>query len=154
MSQPTASPDVATEASSRQPQLLRVLSAKTGTALIIGGIIGSGIFMVPSSVASQVGSPSLSLLVWIGGAVLSLAGALCFAELGAAIPESGGIYAFLRRAYGSDIVAYLFGWHFYSSSSRARWAPWLPPLHGMPVDCLKLMIYGRNDSSRWVASFF
>ena len=105
MSQPTASPDVATEASSRQPQLLRVLRAKTGTALIIGGIIGSGIFMVPSSVASQVGSPSLSLLVWIGGAVLSLAGALCFAELGAAIPESGGIYAFLRRAYGSDIVA-------------------------------------------------
>lgn len=112
MSQPTASPDVATEASSRQPQLLRILSAKTGTALIIGGIIGSGIFMVPSSVASQVGSPSLSLLVWIGGAVLSLAGALCFAELGAAIPESGGIYAFLRRAYGSDIVAYLFGWAF------------------------------------------
>jgi APA family basic amino acid/polyamine antiporter len=101
-----------TEPSSSQPQLLRVLNAKTGTALIIGGIIGSGIFMVPSSVASQVGSPSLSLLVWIGAAVLSLAGALCFAELGAAIPESGGTYAFLKRAYGSDVVAYLFGWAF------------------------------------------
>ena len=48
--------------SSGQPQLLRVLSARTGTALIVGGIIGSGIFMVPSSVASQVGSPSLSRL--------------------------------------------------------------------------------------------
>lgn len=109
MSQVTA--EKTTESTS-QPQLLRVLSAKTGTALIIGGIIGSGIFMVPSSVALQVGSPSLSLLVWVGGAVLSLAGALCFAELGAAIPQSGGTYAFLRRAYGSDIVAYLFGWAF------------------------------------------
>ncbi|MBT5876125.1 MAG: amino acid permease, partial [Candidatus Latescibacteria bacterium] len=98
--------------STEQPQLLRVLSARTGTALIIGGIIGSGIFMVPSSVASQVGSPSLSLLVWIAAGLLSLAGAFCFAELGAAIPESGGTYAFLRRAYDSDIIAYLFGWAF------------------------------------------
>lgn len=98
--------------STEQPQLLRVLSARTGTALIIGGIIGSGIFMVPSSVATQVGSPTLSLLVWIAAALLSLAGAFCFAELGAAIPESGGTYAFLRRAYDSDIIAYLFGWAF------------------------------------------
>ena len=63
--------------SSGQPQLLRVLSARTGTALIVGGIIGSGIFMVPSSVASQVGSPSLSLLVWVAAGLLSLAGAFC-----------------------------------------------------------------------------
>jgi len=98
--------------SSGQPQLLRVLSARTGTALIVGGIIGSGIFMVPSSVASQVGSPSLSLLVWVAAGLLSLAGAFCFAELAAAIPESGGTYAFLRRAYQSDIFAYLFGWAF------------------------------------------
>ena len=112
MSQATAPADTASESSSGQPQLLRVLSAKSGTALIIGGIIGSGIFMVPSSVASQVGSPSLSLLVWIAAGLLSLAGAFCFAELGAAIPESGGTYAFLCRAYKSDIFAYLFGWAF------------------------------------------
>ncbi len=95
-----------------QPRLLRVLSAKTATAVIIGAIIGSGIFMVPSSVASQVGSPSLSLMVWIIGAVLTLAGALCYAELGAAIPRSGGTYAFLRRAYNTDLIAFLFGWAF------------------------------------------
>ena len=93
-----------------QPRLLRALSAKTGTALIIGAIIGSGIFMVPSSVATQVGSPALSLLVWIGAGLLALAGALCFAELGAAIPHSGGTYAFLKRAYRSDVIAYFFGW--------------------------------------------
>ena len=93
-----------------QPPLLRALSAKTGTALIIGAIIGSGIFMVPSSVAIQVGSPSLSLLVWISAGLLALAGALCFAELGAAIPHSGGTYAFLKRAYRSDVIAYFFGW--------------------------------------------
>ena len=95
-----------------QPKLLRALSANTGTALIIGAIIGSGIFMVPSSVASQVGSPSLSLLVWILGGILTLAGALCYAELGAAIPRSGGTYAFLRRAYNTDLIAFLFGWAF------------------------------------------
>ncbi len=95
-----------------QPRLLRALSAKTGTALIIGAIIGSGIFMVPSSVATQVGSPSLSLLVWVAGGLLSLAGALCFAELGSAIPRSGGTYAFLRRAYNTDLVSFLFGWAF------------------------------------------
>ena len=112
MSQVTDPTETTSESSSGQPQLLRVLSARTGTALIIGGIIGSGIFMVPSSVASQVGSPSLSLLVWIAAGLLSLAGAFCFAELAAAIPESGGTYAFLRRAYQSDIFAYLFGWAF------------------------------------------
>ena len=95
-----------------QPRLLRVLTAKTGTAVIIGAIIGSGIFMVPSTVASQVGSPALSLFVWIIGGILALAGALCYAELGAAIPRSGGTYAFLRRAYNTDLVAFLFGWAF------------------------------------------
>lgn len=95
-----------------QPRLLRALSARTGTALIIGAIIGSGIFMVPSSVASQVGSPTLSLLVWIMGGVLSLAGALCYAELGSAIPRSGGTYAFLKRAYNTDLISFLFGWAF------------------------------------------
>ena len=110
MAQPTDTELGGEETPTGQPKLLRALSANTGMALIIGAIIGSGIFMVPSSVASQVGSPSLSLLVWICAGLLALAGALCFAELGAAIPHSGGTYAFLKRAYRSDAIAYFFGW--------------------------------------------
>tara|TARA_B100000029_G_scaffold58977_1_gene53157 strand:+ start:52784 stop:54160 length:1377 start_codon:yes stop_codon:yes gene_type:complete len=110
MSTSTKSTIIEPTPDSGQPKLLRALGAKTGMALIIGAIIGSGIFMVPSSVASLVGSPSLSLLVWICAGILAAAGALCFAELGAAIPHSGGMYVFLKRAYRVDIIAYLFGW--------------------------------------------
>ena len=110
MSTSTKSTIIEPTPDSGQPKLLRALGAKTGMALIIGANKGSGIFMVPSSVASLVGSPSLSLLVWICAGILAAAGALCFAELGAAIPHSGGMYVFLKRAYRVDIIAYLFGW--------------------------------------------
>ena len=95
-----------------QPQtksLPRVLGLWDVVGLVVGGIIGSGIFLVPKDMAAAVGHPLLILAVWIVGGVLSMFGAFSFGELGAAMPEAGGVYVYLREAYGSA-VAFLFGW--------------------------------------------
>jgi basic amino acid/polyamine antiporter, APA family len=89
--------------------LPRAVGYLGSTAIVVGTIIGSGIFLVPHNVARQVGSVRVFFLVWIVGGVLSLAGALSLAELGAAIPEPGGVYVYLREAYGK-LVAFLYGW--------------------------------------------
>lgn len=91
------------------PGLERALGALPSTALLIGTVIGTGIFLVPSTMARETGSVFGVLLVWIFGAGLSVCGALTYAELGAALPEAGGEYAFLRRAYG-PFYGFLFGW--------------------------------------------
>ncbi len=75
----------------------------------VGGIIGSGIFMVPATVALYTMSSSLFFTAWILGAVVSLFGALSVAELGAAMPKAGGQYVFLSEAYG-PVWGYLYGW--------------------------------------------
>jgi len=90
-------------------ELPRVLGLWDMVSIVVGGIIGSGIFLVPSNMAAQVKAPLLILAVWVVGGVLSFFGALTFGELGAAMPEAGGIYVYLREAYGSAI-AFLFGW--------------------------------------------
>ena len=74
-----------------------------------GGIIGSGIFMVPATVAMLTGSSSLFFMVWIAGGIVSLFGALSVAELGAAMPRAGGQYVYLSEAYG-PVWGYLYGW--------------------------------------------
>ncbi|CUV10419.1 Amino acid permease [hydrothermal vent metagenome] len=74
-----------------------------------GGIIGSGIFMVPATVAMFTGSASLFFMVWIAGGIVSLFGALSVAELGAAMPRAGGQYVYLSEAYG-PVWGYLYGW--------------------------------------------
>jgi APA family basic amino acid/polyamine antiporter len=89
--------------------LPRSIGFWSSTAIVVGTIIGSGIFLVPHNVALYVASVRSLLLVWVLGGILSLAGALSLAELGAAIPEPGGIYVYLRRAYG-DLFAFLYGW--------------------------------------------
>lgn len=95
---------------SRGPTALpRAIGSLASTAIVVGTIIGSGIFLVPHNVALHVGSSGALYLVWIVGGVLSLAGALSFAELGAAAPEAGGVYVYLRDAYGK-LVAFLYGW--------------------------------------------
>ncbi len=93
----------------QKPGLVRVLGLWDMISIVIGGVIGSGIFLVPAAIAGQVGSPMLMLLVWVVGGLLSLFGSLSFAELGAAYPEAGGIYVYLREAYG-HLVSFLFGW--------------------------------------------
>ncbi|MBI4550707.1 MAG: amino acid permease [Candidatus Latescibacteria bacterium] len=98
---------------SAEPQLLRGLGLVESTTLVVGGIIGSGIFLVPSIVARETGAPGLSLAVWVVCAVLATCGALCYAELSAALPETGGTYPFLRRAYRVPIFSFLFGWSLF-----------------------------------------
>ncbi len=90
-------------------RLPRVLSRLDVVSIVIGGVIGSGIFLVPAKIAQEVESPLLVLLVWVVGGFLSFLGALTFAELGAALPEAGGMYIYLREAYG-PLLSFLFGW--------------------------------------------
>lgn len=91
------------------PELPRVLGIISIIGIVVGTMIGSGIFINPPKVARDVGSPELMLLVWVVGGILSLFGALSLGELGAAFPQAGGIYIYLREAYGS-LIAFLFGW--------------------------------------------
>ena len=97
------------EIQQKPPSLERVLSLLDATMINVGGIIGSGIFMVPATVAFFTGSTSLFFLVWILGGIVSLFGALSVAELGAAMPRAGGQYVYLNEAYG-PLWGYLYGW--------------------------------------------
>ena len=90
-------------------ELPRAIGTLGAIAVVVGTIIGSGIFMVPHDVALQVGSIPTVFLVWIVGGALALAGSLSLAELGAATPEAGGVYVYLRDAYGK-LAAFLYGW--------------------------------------------
>jgi APA family basic amino acid/polyamine antiporter len=91
------------------PQLLRVLGPVETTTILVGSVIGSGIFLVPNTIATQVGSFGLIIAVWLVSGLLTLFGALSYAELGGMIPHAGGQYAYLREAYGK-LPAFLFGW--------------------------------------------
>jgi APA family basic amino acid/polyamine antiporter len=91
-------------------KLPRVLRFSDLVLLTLGSVIGSGIFIVPATVLTQTGGAlGLSLFVWAVGGILSLLGALTYAELAAMKPESGGLYVFIRDAFGSSI-AFLYGW--------------------------------------------
>jgi len=93
-----------------QPDLARVLKLSDLLLIVIGTVIGSGIFLVPGNVLNSAhGDVGVALLIWTLGGVLSLLGALSFGELGAMEPEAGGIYVYLRQAYG-PLVAFLYGW--------------------------------------------
>lgn len=87
----------------------RRLGLFSGTMAVVGGIIGSGIFVNPQIVADRVGSSSLTLLAWVLGGGIALIGAFCYGELGARSPKAGGGYIYLRDAYG-PLPAFLYGW--------------------------------------------
>jgi APA family basic amino acid/polyamine antiporter len=90
-------------------ELIRGLTLTGAASLVIGIVIGTGIYLKPATMAQQVGTPSLVLAAWIAAGILSLAGALTYAELGAMLPYAGGEYVYLRSAYG-DTFAFLNGW--------------------------------------------
>ena len=90
-------------------ELKRDLGAWAAASIVVGTVIGSGIFLVPHDMVARVGTPGMVFVVWIFGGLLSLAGSLSYAELAAAIPEAGGEYAYLREAYG-PIWAFLYSW--------------------------------------------
>ena len=89
--------------------LPRKLSFFDGAALLVGSVIGSGIFVVPSLIAQRVPEPGLVIGIWIFSGLLVLCGALTLAELGAMLPQSGGLYVYMREAYG-PFWAFLYGW--------------------------------------------
>ena len=90
--------------------LERTLRLRDVTAIVVGTVIGSGIFIVPATVLRQTGAdPGLAMAVWVVAGVLSLLGALTYGELGAMRPDAGGLYVYMRDAFG-PFLAFLYGW--------------------------------------------
>lgn len=88
----------------------RRLGSWDAAMIVVGGVIGSGIFLTPAAIARQTGSATELLAAWAVGGAIALIGALCYAELGARRPQAGGGYVYLREAFGL-IVAFVFGWN-------------------------------------------
>lgn len=92
-----------------QPSLRRALGLWAAVAIVVGTTIGSGIFLVPKDMVNQVGTPGMVFAVWVFGGILSLFGALTYAEMAAAMPGAGGEYVYLTEAYG-PFWGFVFGW--------------------------------------------
>jgi basic amino acid/polyamine antiporter, APA family len=105
----TALTGVAAPRQASGPSLQRVLGLWSAISIVIGTVIGSGVFLVPSAMIQYVGSVRNLFLVWVIAGILSLFGALTYAELAAAMPEAGGEYVYLREAYG-PFWGFLYGW--------------------------------------------
>src|SRR5829696_1152713 len=95
--------------SKEPPKLVRGLSLLDATMIVVGSMIGSGIFLTSAESARLVGAPGWLLLAWVLAGVMTIAGALCVAELAAMMPRAGGPYVFFREAY-NPLVGFLFGW--------------------------------------------
>src|SRR5688572_24195401 len=89
--------------------LVRAIGLGSAILFVVGSVIGSGIFLTTGGMAAVIPSASLLLLAWTLGGVLTIAGGLTYAEMGAMFPRSGGVYVFLREAYG-ELPAFLYGW--------------------------------------------
>ena len=137
------------------PDLPRVLDAREAIAIVVGTIIGSGIFLIPSEMMRDTGSSSVVYLAWIAGGLLSLFGAMTYAELGAMLPYAGGEYVYLRGAYG-DTTAYLYMWTWFAvakpgsiaaiSIGLARTLEVFPAFHwlGDPIAGLPFPLFGSQ----------
>src|SRR5581483_2564336 len=109
LSTSTAKPEKAES----QPSLIRGLSLLDSVLLLVSGIIGSSIFLTAKDIAGPLPHPTLFLLVWALGGVISMFACFAFAELGSMFPDSGGQYIYLRETYG-DLVAFLYGWMLFA----------------------------------------
>src|SRR5271166_207940 len=107
-----------TDTSIKAPTLLRELGVSQAGAIVVGTIIGSGIFLVPAEMMQAVGSAQLVYLAWIVGGVLSMAGAITYAELGAMKPQAGGEYVYIRDAYG-PMPGFLYAWTWFAVAKPA-----------------------------------
>ncbi|MEY5033857.1 MAG: hypothetical protein RL447_235 [Bacteroidota bacterium] len=97
---------------------VKKIGYRSTVALVIGSVIGSGVFMKPADMAAQLGSPLWLTIVWVIAGIFSLFGALVYAELGAMMPENGGIYVYFRKLFG-DFPAFLYGWAAFSVINTA-----------------------------------
>jgi basic amino acid/polyamine antiporter, APA family len=95
-----------------RPELARDLGASHATAIVVGTIIGSGIFLVPAEMMQAAGSAKLVYLAWLVGGLLSFFGAITYAELGAMKPQAGGEYVYIRDGYG-PLAAFLYAWTWF-----------------------------------------
>ena len=93
----------------RAADLVRGLRPWQATAVVVSTIIGTGVFLVAAPMARTAGSTGLVMAAWLIGTVIALRGMLCFAELGAALPEAGGLFAYLTRGLG-PVWGFLCGW--------------------------------------------
>src|SRR5258708_34937446 len=98
-----------TTVQSQPVEFVRAISRLDATALVVGSMIGSGIFIVSADILRQVHSPGLMLAVWLLSGVVTLLGALSYGELAALYPKAGGNYVYLREAI-SPLCGYLYGW--------------------------------------------
>src|ERR1700685_3552965 len=104
-------PDLTHNTASR-PELSRDLGVSHASAIVVGPIIGSGIFLVPAEMMQAVGSARMVYLAWVVGGLLSFFGALTYAELGSMKPQAGGEYVYVRDAYG-PLAAFLYSWTWF-----------------------------------------
>ncbi len=107
---------VQTPKNSEAPSLIRGLGLLDSVLLLVGGIVGSSIFLTAKDIAGVLPSPALFLLVWVFGGVISLFACFAFAEMAAMFPDSGGQYVYMREAYG-DFVGFLYGWMIFTVSN-------------------------------------
>ncbi len=130
---------------SGRPELARDLKLSHAGAIVVGTIIGSGIFLVPQEMMQAVGSARIVYLAWVVGGVLSFFGALTYAELGAMKPQAGGEYVYVRDAYG-PLAGFLYGWTWFLIAKPAsiatvttglvRTLATFPALHFFSQTCL------------------
>ncbi len=143
----------------RRLELVRGLGAWASMAIVVGTMIGTGIFLKPAEMAREGRSVSIVFAAWIVGAVLSLFGALSYAELGAMLPEAGGEYAYLRRGFG-PVWGFLFGW-MHSMVGRpaslssigaglVRFLSFLLPVIATPLFTVHIAIPGLTN---WIAPY-
>ena len=102
-------PDVAAPPADVDEGLQRVLGLRSAVLFVVGSVIGSGIFLTTGAMAAVIPSASLLIAAWVSGGLLAMAGGLTYAEMGAMFPRSGGVYVFLKEAYG-PLPAFLYGW--------------------------------------------
>jgi APA family basic amino acid/polyamine antiporter len=96
--------------------LARRLSVLDAVLIVVGGVIGSAIFITPADVARQISTPIVALLLWVVAGLVALLAGFAFAELGAMFPEAGGQYIYIREAYGS-FAAFLYGWTLFTAGN-------------------------------------
>src|SRR3954462_7663060 len=94
---------------SEKTNLRRALGPLDATMIVIGSMIGSGIFITSAESARLIGAPGWLLLAWVIAGLMTITGALCCAELATMMPRAGGVYVFLREAYGPSL-GFLYGW--------------------------------------------
>ena len=108
--------------SPREPQLVRGLGLLDATMIVVGSMIGSGIFIVSAESPRFMARPGWLLVAWVVAGVMTIPGALCYAELATMMPHAGGVYIYLREAYG-PLCGFLYGGLFFSSSKPAPSPP-------------------------------